>query len=157
MKKEFFVLFLIAMIVLPIALFGCKGKVDKPAEEPGLEATDTMAPLPTESTISAQQAAQNVIIEPSQMVAAEAIPPTAALPESAQTAQATVVKAVEGKNVDIQKALKNAGFYTGSIDGKIGPKTKKAIVEFQKANGLKTDGKVGPRTWAALEKYLAQQ
>lgn len=55
---------------------------------------------------------------------------------------------------EIQTALKNANFYTGGVDGKIGPKTKKAIEEFQKANGLQADGKVGPKTWAALSKYL---
>jgi peptidoglycan hydrolase-like protein with peptidoglycan-binding domain len=55
---------------------------------------------------------------------------------------------------EIQTALKNAGFYTGAIDGKIGPKSKKAIEEFQKANGLKTDGKVGPKTWEVLGRHL---
>jgi peptidoglycan hydrolase-like protein with peptidoglycan-binding domain len=55
---------------------------------------------------------------------------------------------------EIQAALKNAGYYTGAIDGKIGPKSKKAIEDFQKANGLKVDGKVGPKTWAALSSYL---
>ncbi|MCX5693708.1 MAG: peptidoglycan-binding domain-containing protein [Candidatus Omnitrophica bacterium] len=54
--------------------------------------------------------------------------------------------------IEIQTALKNAGFYTGNVDGKIGPKSKKAIEEFQKANGLKVDGKVGPKTWEALSK-----
>lgn len=56
----------------------------------------------------------------------------------------------------IQRALKNAGYYTGNVDGKIGPKTKKAIREFQKANALAADGKVGPKTWAALSKYLTE-
>jgi murein L,D-transpeptidase YcbB/YkuD len=55
---------------------------------------------------------------------------------------------------EIQTALKNAGFYAGEIDGKIGPKSKKAIEEFQKANNLTADGKVGPKTWAILSKYL---
>jgi len=55
---------------------------------------------------------------------------------------------------EIQTALKNAGYYTGAIDGKIGPKSKKAIEEFQKANGLKADSKVGPRTWGVLSRYL---
>lgn len=55
---------------------------------------------------------------------------------------------------EIQTALKNANFYTGKVDGKIGPMSKKAIEEFQKANGLKIDGKVGPKTWGALSKYL---
>jgi len=56
----------------------------------------------------------------------------------------------------IQRALKNAGFYQGPIDGKIGDKTKKAIVKFQKAKGFKADGIVGKRTSAALNKYLSQ-
>lgn len=57
---------------------------------------------------------------------------------------------------DIQKALKNAGLYTGTVDGKIGPKTKKAIEEFQSKNGLTADGKVGPKTWEKLKVYLTQ-
>lgn len=57
-------------------------------------------------------------------------------------------------NKEIQLALKNAGYYTGAIDGKLGPKSSRAIEEFQKANGLVADGKVGPKTWAALSRYL---
>ena len=56
--------------------------------------------------------------------------------------------------VEIQTALKNVGFYSGEIDGKIGPNTKKAIIEFQKSQGLSADGKVGVKTWAALAKFL---
>jgi len=55
---------------------------------------------------------------------------------------------------DIQFALKNAGFYNGPIDGKIGKNTKKAIREFQKANGLKADGVVGKETKEKLAGYL---
>ena len=55
---------------------------------------------------------------------------------------------------DIQLALKAAGFDAGSPDGRMGPRTKSAIREFQQANRLPTDGKVGPKTWAKLESYL---
>lgn len=55
---------------------------------------------------------------------------------------------------EIQTALKNAGFYTGMIDGKKGPLTKKAVEDFQRTNGLDADGKVGLKTWAVLSKYL---
>ncbi|MFA6280933.1 MAG: peptidoglycan-binding domain-containing protein [Candidatus Omnitrophota bacterium] len=55
---------------------------------------------------------------------------------------------------NIQTALKNAGLYTGNVDGKIGPKTKKAIEEFQQQNGLTADGKVGLKTWDKLRTYL---
>jgi peptidoglycan hydrolase-like protein with peptidoglycan-binding domain len=55
---------------------------------------------------------------------------------------------------DVQTALKNAGFYSGEIDGKFGPQTRKAIKEFQKANGLQVDGLAGKKTKTALVKYL---
>ena len=53
----------------------------------------------------------------------------------------------------IQQALKNAGLYSGSVDGKIGPKTHEAIKTFQSQNGLKADGVAGAQTWAKLARY----
>jgi hypothetical protein len=61
---------------------------------------------------------------------------------------------VKLSNKEIQRALKKAGFYQGSIDGKIGPKTKEAIIKFQKASGIKADGIVGKKTSLELNKYL---
>ena len=55
----------------------------------------------------------------------------------------------------IQTALKSAGYYNGSIDGKVGPKTKDAIVKFQKDHNLKADGIVGKKTIAELAKYIS--
>ena len=54
----------------------------------------------------------------------------------------------------IQTALKNAGYYDGTIDGKIGKKSKKAITEFQRDHNLKADCIVGGKTWAEMRKYL---
>lgn len=56
----------------------------------------------------------------------------------------------------IQIALKKAGFYKGPIDDKIGGDTKKAIAQFQKANGLKPDGIVGRKTWSKLSRFADQ-
>ncbi len=55
---------------------------------------------------------------------------------------------------DIQIALKNANIYQGSVDGLLGPKTKRAIETFQTQHDLKSDGKVGPKTWQKLRAYL---
>lgn len=55
---------------------------------------------------------------------------------------------------DIQKALKNAGYYDGAIDGKIGPKTRSAIRAFQGDKGLRADGIPGSQTKEKLAKYL---
>jgi peptidoglycan hydrolase-like protein with peptidoglycan-binding domain len=54
----------------------------------------------------------------------------------------------------IQSALKEANFYKGGIDGKIGSQTKRAIKAFQKSKGLNPDGVVGPKTWEELNKFL---
>lgn len=63
-------------------------------------------------------------------------------------------KAFKISSRNIQRALKNAGFHIGPIDGTIGKGTKKAIKEFQKEKGLIADGIVGKQTWSKLKKYL---
>ena len=57
-------------------------------------------------------------------------------------------------SVNIQKALKKAGYYNGAIDGKVGPGTRDAIAAFQKDNGLGADGVCGRQTWSKLKSYL---
>ncbi len=91
--------------------------------------------------------------------------------ESSSTTSAPVavasspVKAQESRSLDIihvagvsgrelQKALKAAGVYEGKVDGKVGSKTRAAVVEFQKAHSLKSDGVVGQKTWSELKSYL---
>ncbi len=56
--------------------------------------------------------------------------------------------------VDIQNALKNAGYYTGPVDGKIGPGSREAIRNFQRDNGMTADGVCGRQTWNKLKTYL---
>jgi len=55
----------------------------------------------------------------------------------------------------VQDALQKSGLYAGAIDGKLGPKSKQAIRDFQSANNLKVDGVVGPKTWQALQQQIA--
>ncbi len=141
-------LFLVALIILPLAIFGCKSKVDRADQEEKAESLETMPQSDAPLEINASR-------EPSQSVASETIPPTAAA--QTQEAVSTATQELMGRARDIQAALKKAGFYAGAIDGKIGPRTKQAILDFQKSKGLKADGKVGPKTWAELEKYLVRQ
>lgn len=55
----------------------------------------------------------------------------------------------------IQKKLKNWGYYEGQIDGIFGSETKKAVIAFQKKNGLTADGIAGKNTLAAMGIYGA--
>ena len=50
----------------------------------------------------------------------------------------------------IQKKLKNWGYYNGNVDGIYGSQTLSAVKKFQKKNGLVSDGIVGQKTLAAL-------
>ncbi len=57
-------------------------------------------------------------------------------------------------SIQLQQALKSAGYYRGTLDGKIGSQTRSAIQAFQRDNGLKVDGVVGRQTWDKLRVYL---
>lgn len=50
----------------------------------------------------------------------------------------------------IQTKLKNWGYYSGSVDGIFGAGTKKAVISFQKKNGLTADGVAGKATLNAM-------
>ena len=52
--------------------------------------------------------------------------------------------------IQIQKKLKQWGYYNGSIDGSYGSKTYQAIKNFQAKNGLTVDGVAGTKTLQAL-------
>ena len=53
----------------------------------------------------------------------------------------------------IQTALRGAGYYNGTVDGKIGPQTEEAVRRFQRENGLEPDGIVGRKTWEQLQSF----
>ena len=50
----------------------------------------------------------------------------------------------------VQEKLTSLGYNTNGIDGIFGSATKKAVISFQKSNGLVADGIVGQNTWKKL-------
>ncbi len=121
---------------------------------------DSVGPTPAGSPLPTIQIEP---VQPQEELAAISSP-SSSVPVSttAQTFSAAITPAGQepaaaagaGSSKDVQLALKAAGFDPGSTDGKMGPRTKAAIRDFQLANGLQADGKVGPRTWAKLQTYL---
>ncbi len=83
--------------------------------------------------------------------------------KKAADAAATVKKAstlyygCTGSSVkSLQRMLKKAGYFKGSIDGKFGDLTLSAVKKFQWAKGLHGDGLAGTQTMKALKKDVGK-
>ena len=72
--------------------------------------------------------------------------------EAARLGERIVMRGQEGDDVRlVQQRLYDLGYLSGSVDGKFGLQTQKAVRAFQRAHKLeKIDGKVGPQTIEAL-------
>lgn len=73
--------------------------------------------------------------------------------KSSKVSKASATPSIKPTTREIQQALKNAGFYQGAVDGKMGTQTREAVKEFQRVHGLRDDGVVGKQTWAKLRAY----
>ena len=149
-KERSFVvrIFTLLFVFLSLALAGCH---KAPKQQEALN-TDSLS-VSGADTLLAQPADSNQTSMPP--VANNAIVINQEVPPLAQTQAPVSNVSVETPDPSmIQKALKNLGLYQGEVDGKMGPKTKRAIKEFQKQNNLQADGKVGSKTWALLKNSL---
>jgi peptidoglycan hydrolase-like protein with peptidoglycan-binding domain len=68
----------------------------------------------------------------------------------AAEANATKISTGEADVRKIQEALNQQGFNVGDADGKLGRRTKEALIAFQKQHGFRTTGKVDRQTLQAL-------
>lgn len=139
MKK---IVFIILAFAMAVSFYGC-GKKQQPLEEMQQPMSmETLTTMNTTATVPSEvktEAASVLGPASTQVGKLEPLPPAGPYRPTVN---------------EIQTALKNAGFYSGTVDGKLGPNTKKAIIEFQKSQGLVADGKVGLKTWAVLSKHL---
>lgn len=136
-----------AVMLFGIYIFGCKQKPQETElSQEGTASMETLSAINTEAQVAPQPKVTETKAQASEsapvVASLEVLPPAGPYKPTAR---------------QIQLALKNSGFYRGAIDGKLGPISKKAIAEFQKANGLEADGKVGPKTWVILSKHLQAQ
>ena len=72
---------------------------------------------------------------------------------SAADLQAQGILTVGAKGEDVKKCqqrLKDLGYLNGKVDGQFGGGTKRAVIAFQRRNGLTTDGVAGQDTLAKL-------
>ena len=130
------------MVLMLAGLFGCCKKQEAEELQP-ITMESLSAPVSSIQALPELKSAETKVLPPSAAIETKEIVP---LPPQGP---------YKPTNIAIQNALQKAGFYNGKIDGDIGPKSKKAIENFQSANGLKVDGKVGLKTWEALSKHLS--
>ncbi len=145
--RRFVVLFM--MVVLTICAFGCSKK--QSAMEEGADSA-SLTSLPYENAAPGQPIGAEG--QTSSVETGVTAGQTAAVTETKTEVPLPPSGPFKPTTQEIQTALKNAAFYTGEVDGKMGPKTRKAIEDFQAAHNLKADGKVGRQTWTVLQGYL---
>ncbi len=140
-------IFLVLVMLVGVGFMpGCQKKA---VEEQTVEIS---APAEGMVSVPEEVSAQIQISQPQiQASAPVAVSETAPAPVNPQ---ALTQEFIPPSEEEIQQALKNAGLYEGEVDGKIGPKSKKAIEEFQAKNNLTVDGKVGRKTWEKMKEYL---
>jgi peptidoglycan hydrolase-like protein with peptidoglycan-binding domain len=77
---------------------------------------------------------------------------TATMPPAAQTSDRSMTGDALRKD-DIRWAqveLRDKGLYKGSLDGILGPETKRALGQFQENNGMGRTASLDAHTWEAL-------
>lgn len=158
-KAGWLIAVLCGAVVLTSVGYGMGRKAALKAIGSTVGVTPAGAPLPTIQIEPIQPQEELAAINAG--TPAAAVTQTASAPAAAASAQTPAEAAASANPTEestrvreIQLALRAAGFDPGSTDGRLGPRTKTAVREFQQANGLQADGKVGPRTWAKLETYL---
>lgn len=136
-----------ALVAAGALVAGCSSLSGTRAKKDQDPLNTRLAALEGQVTALNQRVEELAQAGPAQQAAGFEVTPGAGSP--AQSAQKFTVR-------QIQRALASAGFYKGTVDGKEGPKTKVAVREFQRAQGLKVDGVVGSSTRQALARYLSE-
>lgn len=145
-----------AAVVLSSVSYGMGRRAAMRAMGSSIGVTPAGAPLPTIQIepIQPQEELAAIGAEPGE---APAIQAQASLPAVSGDPSSNPSQGDQAGVREVQLALRAAGFDPGSSDGRMGPRTRQALRDFQVANGLEADGKVGPRTWTKLEPFFKKQ
>ena len=135
----------------------------QPTTAPSVTDLPTDAPVQSDSTASSQgtviglstPAVNNWLTTVAPMATPDPSAKALVTPAPTTAPTATPVTSLklgsQGQEVrNVQKKLKELGFYKGTVDGDFGEATEKAVKAFQKQYGLTVDGKVGSATMAKL-------
>lgn len=108
----------------------------------------------TAQAAPAAPAAPQAAVAAPQVSIPQVAAPQAAAPATVQAAVLpagkTIARGHRGSTVETLQAALNHNGADIAVDGKFGPATHAAVVDFQQENGLKVDGRVGPETRGAL-------
>ena len=111
-----------------------------------LTGCETLVTQPTPDSIEEPE----TVLEPEPALEIEPEP----VPQEADTSADEPVKpppVVDEELLVAQKTLKDMGLYSGQLDGIYGPKTRKALLDYQYWNGLALTGELDLQTKISLE------
>lgn len=148
MKRDF--TFLAIILIAMFLVAGCQQKPEQSSAPTLKEETSSNVAVATTPQVTVIPQGETVS-KPTQPIVIETTTETEIKGTKEESSSEGFAKPT---TEEIQQALKNAGFYEGKVDGKIGIYTKKAIKDFQAKNNLEVDGRVGPNTWNKLKEYL---
>jgi peptidoglycan hydrolase-like protein with peptidoglycan-binding domain len=78
-------------------------------------------------------------------------------PSAQQSSNGAVSNVSQDQIMQAQQALNHKGFDAGETDGILGPRTKRALSNFQESQGLQRSGRLDDKTLAALGLSNGQQ
>ncbi|MDD5634005.1 MAG: peptidoglycan-binding domain-containing protein [Candidatus Omnitrophica bacterium] len=141
--------FIALFLFLAVALTGC-GTVSNRALNDRITSIDQRV-----SDLEKKQATEAVM---GNQGAVTYVTPAADVAQNQRSTESTSTYSDKVKMTaeDIQIALKNAGYYNGAIDGKLGNRSRQAIKKFQADNNITADGIAGAQTKKLLKAYLTK-
>ena len=117
-------------LLLPLFIVGCETLVTQPQPEPVPEPEPVLEPQP------------ELQIQPE---------PAPDITDDTENEPPKPAPVVDEELLLAQKVLKDMGLYSGQLDGIYGPKTRKALLDYQYWNGLALTGELDLQTKISLE------
>lgn len=144
---------LLPLLVLVLAAAACGGGDNSTSSE-SEASPDASIPLETGDSATPAPAPTPSPAEPAEPAPSEA---TTEAPGAIPAGAAPIKKGSKKANIlALQESLDYLGYSVGTPDGVFGAKTKKAINDFQKDNGIKASGVADKKTIAAINKQVKE-
>ena len=141
---------LAVLVVAATGLHLALGLIDGPTT---VEAAGVGGDRRAPTTIATPSTTTSPVTVPPQTIPPTTAPPTTAPPTTAPPSETSGTLRRGDRSaavLDLQRRLRDLGYWLGGVNDSFGPLTEQAVTAFQKIEGLTPDGVAGPTTRGAL-------